>query len=64
MRKEIEEKCPTCGEEMTVRCHVGAYVLCRKCSSAGSMETALKIAKSKHREKLELIWKELQKEKE
>lgn len=56
------ERCPACGEEMTVRCWVGSYALCRRCSSSDSSRIALSIAKDKHRERLEAIWTELQKE--
>ncbi len=58
------ERCPACGGEMVTKCYVGSYALCRKCSSNDSRETALKIAKSKHKEKLEKIWAELEKEEE
>jgi len=62
MSDEVE-RCPACGGEMNVRCHIGAgYYVCCKCGSVGSREIALKIAKSKHKEKLEKIWTELEKE--
>lgn len=54
-----DERCPACGEEMKVSCWVGDYRLCRKCSSASSVRIALKISKSKHRERLIKIWEAL-----
>jgi len=63
MSNEDEEKrCPACGEEIHTGSEVGAYILCRKCSSNETRETALKIAKSKHRERLKKIWAELEKD--
>lgn len=59
-----EERCPVCGEKMVTKVYVGTYAMCRKCAGSESRETALKIAKSKHKEKLEKIWTELNKEEE
>ena len=54
------ERCPACGEPMKGKVSVGAFYLCRKCTSRNSLDIALKIAKSKHREKLEQIWEMLE----
>ncbi len=63
MSNEEEKRCPACGEEIDRGVEVGAYILCSKCGDSNeSRATALRIAKSKHKEKLEKIWAELKKE--
>ena len=51
----MEKKCDACGEEMKSTCSVGSYLFCRKCSSLSCLDVSLKIAKIRHREKLEGI---------
>lgn len=58
-----EKRCPACGaDDMRTSVFVGGISLCRLCASGESMQMALKIARSKHREKLEQIWAALQRE--
>jgi len=59
-----EERCPVCGEKMVTKVWVRNFAMCRKCAGSGNVETALKIARSKHKDKLEKIWTELNKEEE
>jgi hypothetical protein len=62
-RKEnqgLSNLCDACGEPLTVRCSIGAYHFCRKCSSAICREEALQIAKMRHKEKLVSILKNIE----
>ena len=56
-----EERCPACGQGMKTGIRVGSIRLCRLCASSGSVDIAVEIARSRHREKLEEIWASLQK---
>ena len=55
MSNEEVKRCPACGGEIDRGVGIGLYVLCGKCGSKENVDTALKIAKSKHKEKLEKI---------
>ena len=60
MENEKREICAACGDPLTVRFHVGAFVFCRACISGNCTETALQIARSNQQDKLRHIWEKLQ----
>ena len=47
-----DNQCDACGRDLANN-RVGVFLLCSRCASMECMETALKLAKQKHKEMLE-----------
>jgi len=57
-----ENRCPACGGYISSGREVENFVLCSHCATKENVDTALKIASSKHKERLKDILAELKKE--
>jgi len=57
-----ENRCQACGGYISNGREVEHFILCSHCATEENVETALKIARSKHKERLKQIWAELEKE--
>ena len=55
-------RCQACGGYISNGREVEHFILCSHCATEVNVDTALKVAKSKHKEKLRRIWAELEEE--